>query len=70
MYPSIQFKIVKKAVKHFGKSLSKDSKEKINKCLEMISFGMSNTLVSFIDKWYEYDGDSKEEERGRASLTN
>ena len=42
----------------------KKEKEKIGKCLDVIKFGMSNTLVSFTDKFYEYDGDLNEEERG------
>ena len=64
MYPSIQFKLVRKAVEFFSKSLTKRDKKKIEKCLEMVKFGMSNTLVSFIDKFYEYDGDLDDEERG------
>ena len=61
MYPSIQFKLVRKAINYFSKSLSKEEKEKIEDCLEMIKFGMSNTLVSFIDKFYEYGGDEEGE---------
>ena len=57
MYPSIQFLFVKKAVRFYSKDLSKVEKEKIGTCLEMISFGMKNTLVCFIDKYYEYKGD-------------
>ena len=64
MYPSIQFLLVKKAVRHFGRNLSKEEKSKIEKCLEMIGFGMKNTLVTFIDKYYEYGGETTGEERG------
>ena len=49
MYPSIQFLLVKKAVRFNSKELSKRDKEKIEKCLEVIGFGMKNTLVCFID---------------------
>ena len=54
MYPSIQFVIVQKAVQFFSKDSSKRDKEKINTCLELIGIGMKHTLVSFIDKYYEY----------------
>lgn len=39
-------------------------KDKRKDCLQMIKFGMSNTLVSFRDKFFEYGGDEKEDERG------
>ena len=29
-------------------------KGKVNKCLEMIEFGMGNTLLTFWDKYYKY----------------
>ena len=64
MYPSIQFLIVKKAVRYFSKDLPDEMKKKIETCLEMIGFGMKNTLVSFTDKYYEYGGDMDGEKRG------
>ena len=64
MYPSIQFKLVRKAIKFFSHSLPEKEKETIEKCLDMISFGMSNTIVSFKDRFFEYDGDVDTEERG------
>ena len=36
MYPSIQ----KKAVRYFARELSSENNQKIEKCLEMIGFGM------------------------------
>ena len=57
MYLSIQFSLVKKAVRYFSKDLSEEDKKKIDKFLEMIGFGMKNTLVTSIDKYYEYGGD-------------
>ena len=64
MYPSIQFLLVKKTVRHFGKNLSTADTSKIEKCLKMIRFGMKNTLVTFIDKYYEYGGETTGEKRG------
>ena len=54
MYPSINFDMVKKAVDHFSKALPTKDKETIEKCLEMIEFGMSNTLITFLEKHYQY----------------
>ena len=64
MYPSIQFLIVKKAVEYFSRTLPKEEKKKITKCLKLVEFGMSNTLVTFVDKYYEYGGDIEGEKRG------
>ena len=64
MYLSIQFLLVKKAANFFSKDLSRDEKATISKCLKLIQFGMSNTLVTFVDKYYEYGGDIDGEKRG------
>ena len=55
---------MKKAVRYFLKDLSKEEKKKIEKCLEMIGFGMKNTLLTFIDKYYEYGRDMDGGKRG------
>ena len=54
MYPSIQFLIVKKAVEQFSKDIPREEKKKIRRCLKLIQFGMSNTLITFVNKYYEY----------------
>ena len=54
MYPSITFEMVKKAVYYFGSKLPAIEKENIEKCLEMIDFGMGNTLLTFRDKYWQY----------------
>lgn len=64
MYPSIKYKLVRKAVQYFAKDLDADARERINVCLEMIKFGMGNTLLMFMDKYYEYAGDEETDERG------
>ena len=63
-YPSIKFKLVKKAVNYFAKNLSKEDKNKIEQCLEMVKFGMSSTLLTFVDQYYEYDGEEDSENKG------
>ena len=55
-YPSIKFKLVKKAIYYFSKDLSEENIIKIEDCLDMIKFGMGHTLLTFVDKYYEYDG--------------
>jgi hypothetical protein len=62
-YPSIKFKLVKKAVKYFAKNLPKDDQDKIEQYLEMVKFGMSSTLLTFVDQYYEYDGDEDPENK-------
>jgi hypothetical protein len=39
---------------------------KVEQCLDIIRFGMSSTLLSFVDKYYEYDGDKDPDEKGLA----
>ena len=50
-------------MRHFSKDLPDEMKKKIETCLEMIGFGMKNTLVSFTDKYYEYGGDIMDGEK-------
>ena len=64
MYPSITFSMVKKAIKFYAKNLKKRDKDIIKQCLEMIKFGMGNTLLTFVDKYYEYAGSKSIDERG------
>ena len=63
-YPSIRYKLVKKAVEYFAKSLDTEKKNTIQLCLEMIKFGMGTTYLQFQDSYYEYDGDKVPDERG------
>ena len=64
MYPSIKFSLVEKAVNHFAANLSSENKKTIKLCLQLIKFGMSNTLLIFLDKYYEYGGSSNPSNRG------
>ncbi len=56
MYPSIQFIHVQKAVEYFLRDAPQEDKIKADRCLEMIKFGMANTIVTFAGKYYEYGG--------------
>jgi hypothetical protein len=64
MYPSITYKMVKKAVAFFAQKLGRDDKNTIKSCLEMIKFGMGATLLTFMDKYYEYGGDEEADDQG------
>jgi hypothetical protein len=47
MYPSIKFKHVQNAVEYFSSGLSERDMDTVNECLELIRFGMENTLLTF-----------------------
>jgi hypothetical protein len=64
MYPSIKFKLVINAVNFFAKNLSTIDRETIDDCLKLIQFGMGNTLLTFVDKYYEYGGECEIDDRG------
>ena len=64
MYPLIKYKLVEKAVLFFPKDLDSISKRKLGVCLDMIRFGMGDTLLTFVDKYYEYGGEVNVEEKG------
>ena len=63
-YPSIQFKLVKKAVEFYSQHLPPDQQIKIQDCLAMTRFGMTSTYLTFLDQYYEYDGDQDPDEKG------
>ena len=65
MYPSIKFDLIKKAIEYFASNITdKNEIEKVNKCLDLIKFGMSTTLIQFCGVYYLYDGDKEVEDRG------
>ncbi len=57
MYPQCLFKAVQEAVRHYASRLPDLNREKIHHCLEIIIFSMGNTIVTFLDKYYEYSVD-------------
>ena len=64
MYPSIKYDLVEKAIYYYAKRLDMMDKQRIKSCLEMIKFGMGNTLLTFMDKYYEYGGEVEVDKRG------
>jgi len=67
MYPSIQSGMVERAVHYFlakaNRELPHRDKQIVKKCLEFIKFGRGNTVLTFSDKYYEYNGDVDTEQR-------
>ena len=53
MYPSIKSATIKKAVRYFARTLTRETKKTINLCLDLIQFGMISTLISFDRDYYE-----------------
>jgi hypothetical protein len=49
MYPSIKFDLIKKASEYYSKNINDENEvDKINKCLDLIKFGMNtSTLIQF-----------------------
>jgi len=65
MYPSIKFDLIKKAIEFYAKNITDENEiEKINKCLDLIQFGMCTTLIQFCGVYYLYDGDKEVEDKG------
>ena len=62
MYPSIKLATIRKAVRYFARTLTRETKKTINLCLDLIQFGMSSTLISFDGEYYEYHGGEREEQ--------
>ena len=56
MYPSVSFKMVAKAVEFFLRDCPEEDKVLAQSCLDMIKFGMGNTLITFGGKYWEYGG--------------
>ena len=56
MYPPIKLATIKKAVRYFARTLTRETKKKINLFFDLIQFGMSSTLISLISEYYEYHG--------------
>ena len=62
IYPSIKLATIKKAVRYFARTFTRETKKTINLCLDLIQFGMSSTLISFDGEYYEYHGGERKEQ--------
>jgi hypothetical protein len=64
MYPQCKFRAVKAAVHYYTLQLDQNQRERTTKCPEILKFSMGNTIVSFLDKYYEYGVDPDPDRRG------
>eukprot|EP00957_Ditylum_brightwellii_P211192 15365871-Ditylum_brightwellii.AAC.2 len=56
MYPSTRLSLIKKAICFFSQTLTKGEETRIEKCINMIAFGMQTMLIWFQDQYYNYKG--------------
>ena len=56
MYPLIKLATIEKAVRYFARTLTRETKKKINIFLDLIQFGISSTFIYFDGDYYEYHG--------------
>ena len=59
-YPSIKFLVIIKAVHLFFKGLTYTSNRTIWQWPDIISFGVSSTLIALYGKYYKYGSGNKE----------
>jgi hypothetical protein len=58
MYPSIRYKFIEQAVFHYSNNFDDNELVVINIGLEMLKFSISNCLITFRDKYYQYGTES------------
>ena len=63
MYPSIKFKLVRASILHFTQKIPKDKKKNLDLFIGMIGKGMDAILLTFGDKYFEYGGGMKLEDK-------
>ena len=56
MYLPVKYSMVKLAVDCFIRDLTTKEKITINRCLDMVCFGVSHMLLNFQDEYWEYGG--------------
>ena len=54
MYPSIEYNLIERAVYHYSRSFDENEMAVINVGLEMLKFSISNCLITFQEKYYQY----------------
>eukprot|EP00957_Ditylum_brightwellii_P109714 8368582-Ditylum_brightwellii.AAC.1 len=47
MYPSVRFKLIWKALNHYVRDLPDEAKKTTKQCMDIVQFGMKNTLIQF-----------------------
>ena len=64
MYPSVKVGQIEKAVTFFLRSASTVDKKIATSCLNLVSFGMANTVVTYEDQNWIYGGNAPVEIKG------
>ena len=62
-YPSIRFKLVKKAIEFFAQDLMEEDRRIIEKALTMVQKGMNSTYLEYEGKCYLCDGEESPEDK-------
>jgi hypothetical protein len=62
----VTYGLVERAIFLLQISRGEKEKAKIKECLKMVAFGIGNTLLTFVDKYYEYDGEREIQDKGLA----
>ena len=64
MYTSIKVGQIQKAVKYFLRDAPEGDHQKAKKCLDLVKFGMANTLVTYEDQNWIYGGNLPVKDKG------
>ena len=64
MYPSVKFIQIRRATAYFLRDASQEDKAAAERCLEMVKFGIANTLVQSQGQYWQYGGDLDVDEKG------
>ena len=64
MHPSVKFGQIEKAVNFFLNSASAEDKRTATSCLNLVRFGMANTIITYEDQNWIYGGDAPVEIKG------
>eukprot|EP00957_Ditylum_brightwellii_P183494 13977360-Ditylum_brightwellii.AAC.1 len=59
MYPLVRLALIQNALTYYSQGLSKEDKTTINNYLDLIKFGVRNTLVQYHGKYDAYKGAAK-----------
>ena len=64
MHPSIKYSLIEKAVYYYAIGFDYETMNNIQACLEIIQIRMMNTILTFVNKYYLYDGNCPTEMKG------
>ena len=66
MYPLVRLLNIKKAITYYTSDLPPKDKDMICNCLKMINSGMASCLITFNRKYFEYQGEGDNNNKGLA----